>query len=263
MSISFDKQKVIFWGGFLKTIQFMYSPGVLNPTQPAKFPKGWKLVKNINADVAVGSIDRKEFMGVVAQSLDDPNKFAVVLRGVQGILDVLEDFDFDMVNFDLIPNGGKTEHGFTRFYKSFSFVDPTSGVSENLEKYLKDLPKTVSFTVAGYSMGGALANLHAVVLAYQNIPVEVYTVASPMVGNAEFVKMYRTFIHNSYCIVNVPDIVPKLPGEFLGYQHVTAPILINSLNYPQIKQDIFCYHHIEVYLYALGAPNINLGTCKV
>jgi hypothetical protein len=262
MTISFDKQRVIFWGGFIEIAQSMYSPGVTNPPQPTNFPKGWRLVKNINADAVLGLIDQKEFMGFVAQSIDDPHKFAVVLRGVQGILDILDDADFDMVHFDMIPNGGKTEHGFTRFYKAFTFVDPTSGASQNLEKYLKDLPQTVSFTVAGYSMGGALATLHALVLAYQNIPVEVYTFASPMVGNPEFVKMYNTLVHKTYRIVNVPDIIPKLPGTFFGYQHVTPPFLINSLKYPQIKQNINCFHHIEVYLFALGATNTNLGMCK-
>jgi triacylglycerol lipase len=171
-------------------------------------------------------------------------------------LDALEDFDFDMIDFEMIPNAGNTEHGFTRFYESLSFVDPIFGDSQNVENYLKGLPQTISFTVAGYSLGGAMATLHVMVLAYQNIPVEVYTFASPMVGNAEFVKMYNTLVHNTYRIVNIPDIVPRLPSAFFDYQHVTDPFLIDSRKYPKIKRNIYSYHNLEVYIYTLGATNM-------
>ena len=262
MPISFDKQKAIFWGEFIEIAESMYSPRVTNPPQPSNFPKGWRIVNNINANAIVGLIDQKEFMGFVAQSLVVPSMFAVVFRGTRGILDALEDFDFDMIDFEMIPNAGKTEHGFTRFYESLSFVDPISGDSQNFENYLKGLPQSISFTVAGYSLGGALATLLGMVLAYHNIPVEVYTFASPMVGNAEFVKMYNTLVHNTYRIVNSPDIVPRLPSAFFDYQHVTGPFLINSKKYPETKRNIYCYHNLEVYLYILGATNTNLGKCK-
>lgn len=252
-----DKQKAIFWGRFIDVAISMYSPGVTNPPQPAKFPKGWKLVKNINAEAVLSFYSQKEFIGFVAQSLNEPNKFAVVLHGTEGIIDFLDDFEFEQIDFYFIPNGGKTELGFTRFFESFSFVDPISGDSQNLEDYLRGLSETAAFTVTGYSLGGALATLNAVVLANRNIPVDAYYFASPMVGNSTFVKTYNTMVPNSYCIVNQPDIVPKLPGALLGYEHVKTLYEINSLNYPQFKRSISSFHSLNVYIYTLGATNTN------
>lgn len=248
-----DKQQAIFWGRFIEVANSMYAPGVTNPSQPSNFPKGWRLVKNINAEAFISFYHQKEFIGFVAQSTDEPNRFVVVLHGTEGIVDFLDDFEFQMVDFYLISNGGKTEYGFTRFYESFSFVDPNSGDSQKLEDYLRELSKKTSFTVAGYSMGGALATLHAVVLAERNFSVDTYLFASPMVGNAAFVKTYNALVQNSYRIVNQPDIVPKLPGILLGYEHVNTQFEVNSLYYPEFKHSISSFHSLNVYIYCLGA----------
>jgi triacylglycerol lipase len=263
MSISFDYQKAVLWGEFIDVAFSMYVPGVTNPAQPINFPKGWKLVKNINADAGVSFFRQKEFIGFVAQSLKDPHRLAVVLHGTEGVMDYIDDFEFLMNDFTLVPNGGRTEYGFTRFYESFSFVDPLSGVSQNLEDYLEELNQMTSFTVTGASLGGALATLHSLVLASRNIPVEAYLFASPMVGDPKFVNTYNSLVPKSYRIVNKPDIVPQLPGHSLGYEHVNTLFEINSLDFPEIKRSIRCFHSINVYVYTLGGTNTNLDSCKV
>ena len=246
-----DQKKAISWGKFIKVAESMYAPGKTNPTQPSRFPKGWKLVKNINAEAVVSFYNQKEFIGFVAQSLVEPQQFAVVLHGTEGIVDFLDDFEFELIDFYLLSDGGKTEYGFTKFYESFTFVDPISGESQGLEDYVKGLPETASFSVAGYSLGGALATLHAAVLGGRRIPVEAYLFGSPMVGNAAFVKTYNSLVRNSYRIVNQPDIVPKLPGALLGYEHVHTIFEVNSLQFPQFKHSISSFHSLDVYLYCL------------
>lgn len=263
MQISLNTQKVICFLEFVEVAYEMYVPGVTNPKQPSNFPKGWRLVKSINAEAVVGFFRQKEFIGFIAQSIDEPSKFIVAMHGTEGVADFLDDFEFLMTDFNLIPNGGKTEYGFTRFYESLSFVDPLSGVSQNLGDYLKELNQNASYTVVGFSLGGALATLHAVVLASCDIPVEAYLFASPMVGNTAFVNVYNSLVSKSYRIVNKPDVVPQLPGTWLGYEHVNTLFEINSLNYPEIKRTISCFHSPEVYLYALGATNVNLSSCSV
>jgi hypothetical protein len=265
MSISLDNQTAIFWGKFIDIAYSMYISGGTNPPQPTDFPEGWRLVKNINAEAVVGFFRQKEFIGFVVQSLEDPHKFALVLHGTTGVADFLDDFEFLMTDFNLVPNGGRAEYGFTRFYESISFVDAISGASQSLQDYLinlASLKQSPSFTITGDSLGGALATLHAMVLASRGIPVEAYFFASPMVGNSTFVQTYNALVPNTYRIVNKPDIVPQLPGTLLGYEHVNTLFEINSLNFPEIKHSIGCYHSINTYIYALGATNTDLGSCK-
>ncbi|MCL6631461.1 MAG: hypothetical protein K6T63_02415 [Alicyclobacillus herbarius] len=83
--------------------------------------------------------------------------FAVILHGTGTILYFIDNFGFSMTDFTLVPNGGATDYGFTRFYKSFSFVDPVNGPSQSLQDYLASLDPDASFTVAGFSLGGPLA----------------------------------------------------------------------------------------------------------
>lgn len=263
MAISLDQQKAIFWGEFINVAYSMYARGEANPAQPLNFPKGWKLVKNINADAGVSFYRQKEFIGFVAQSLKDPYQHAVVLHGTEGVLDYIDDFEFLLTDFPLVPNGGRTEYGFTKFYESFSFIDPITGSSQSLDDYLNDLNQTSTFTVAGASLGGALATLHALVLASRELPVEAFLFASPMVGDATFVKTYNALVPMSYRIVNQPDLVPKLPGIALGYKHVNTQFEINSLEFPEIKHSVRCFHSTDVYLYSLGDKDVNLDACKV
>jgi hypothetical protein len=246
-----DNQKAIFWARFIEVASSMYTPGVTNPPQPANFPAGWKIVKNINTEAIAGLLDQKEFMGFVAQSADDTNKFAILFHGSASIADFLDDFEFMKINFQLIANGGKTEHGFTRFYESMTFVNPASGETQSLKEYLSNIPQNASFSVIGHSMGAALATLHAVVLAEQDILVEAYTFASPMVGDGVFANTYNSLLTKNYRIFNKPDMVPQLPGTLLGYKHVNIPFEVNSLNYPEIKQSISSFHSLETYIYCL------------
>ncbi|QSO48882.1 lipase family protein [Alicyclobacillus mengziensis] len=265
MKISLINQQTIVWGQFILCAVDMYKSGNLNPPQPTYFPAGWKLVKNIHAEAVVGFFREKEFIGFVAQSTQQSHQFACVLHGSEGIADFLDDFEFILTDFNLVQNGGKTEYGFTRYYESFSFVDPDTDAQQNLTEYLQELSNEEtlpSFVVSGHSLGGALATLHAVVLAEKGIDVDVYTYGSPMVGDSKFVQVYSNLVKNSYRIVNIPDIVPQLPGTLLGYEHVPRLFEVNSLDFPQIKRSISCYHALSTSLYVLGSTGTDLTSCR-
>ncbi len=262
MSTTLDYQQAIFWGNFIQVCAKMYVPGVTNPPQPSKFPTGWKIVRYINAQAVVPFCEENEFIGFIVQSIDNPSQFGVVLHGSEGVADYLDDFKFTKTDFTLVADGGKAEYGFTRFYESFLFIDPVSGDAQTLEAYLSGLSRDTSFVVAGHSLGAALATLHTMVLASRSIPVEAYLFASPMVGDAAFVNKYTSLVKNSHLIVNQPDIVPRLPGTVLGYEHVTTQFEVNSLEFPAIKRSISCFHALNVYLYAMGAHHTNLKSCQ-
>lgn len=262
MTASFNRQQVIYWGEFIIVAYKMYVRGVTNPPQPKDFPEGWKIVKNINAEAVALFYRQPEFLGFVAQRVDAPHQFAVVLHGTESVTDYIDDFEFAKTTFTLVPSVGQTEYGFTRYYESFRFVDPISGGSQTLIEYLDTLTHQDAFTVAGFSLGGALATLHSLVLASRQIPVEAYLFGSPMVGDATFVKAYTSLVPSSSRIVNKPDIVPRLPGTELGYEHVNTLLEVNSLNFPMVKRSVSCFHSLNSYLYALGVTNIELGSCK-
>lgn len=261
-------QQAIDWLALVEVAINMYQRGVTNPQpvplpQPGPLPGRWTIVKNIDAEAVAGFFSQKEFIGYVAQSEIDPSRYAFVLHGSEGIADFLDDFEFLKTDFTMVPNGGKTEYGFTRFYESLSFVDPVSQSSQTLTAYLASLNPSDSYTVVGHSLGAALATLHAVVLASMDIPVEAaWLFASPMVGDSTFVNTYNSLVRTSYRIVNKPDIVPQLPGTLLGYEHVNQLVEINSLDYPEIKRSVGCFHSPDVYIYSLGDTSQGLGACK-
>jgi hypothetical protein len=244
-------EKLVFWGKFIEVAYKMYKPDVINPTEPSYFPDGWKLSKNIIAKAGIDLYAEEEFIGFVAESTVEPNQFAVIFHGSKSIFDFLTDFEFNLVDFNLIKNAGKTEYGFTKLYESFRFVDPLTNEAITLLDYVKNLSKDVSFVVTGHSLGGSLATFHAVFLADRGLSVESITFASPMVGDATFVKTYNELVSKSTRIVNKPDIVPKLPGILLGYEHVNTLVEINSLRYSKIKYSIKSFHSLDTYIYCL------------
>ncbi|GMA50983.1 hypothetical protein GCM10025857_23400 [Alicyclobacillus contaminans] len=248
------------WGRFIQTVESMYTPGVTNPP-PATFPADWRVVCNITSAAGLPGLTRREFIGVVLQSQLDAAQYAVVLHGSESLLDFIDDFEFALTEFPLAPGSGKTEFGFTRFYDSFWFVEPETGAVRTLPEYLAALPDEARFVVTGHSLGGALATLHALVLAQRGIPARLLTFGSPMVGDAAFAHAVDTRVPDSWRIVNVPDVIPRLPGHFLGYSHTTSVYEINSLEVPHTKRCLGCFHDLKTYLYTLGDHSIKLGRC--
>lgn len=257
---AFDHRAAIFWGEFIRIAASMYAPGVTNPTQPQQFPSDWQIKQVINVEAVVPFVKQQEFIGFLAQSLQDRTNLAMVLHGSLSIFDFIDDFEFSLSRFPRIP-GGQTEFGFTKLYESISFIDPVTGMSTSLPEYLKNLDPSNCVTIAGHSLGAALGILHATVLASRNIPVMVYALAPPMVGNRTFVDTYKSLVTASQVIINKPDIVPQLPGDCLGYQQIPNSIEINTLDFSEVKRSLICFHALNSYLYALGCQDSNLGTC--
>ncbi|EAS02303.1 lipase family protein (macronuclear) [Tetrahymena thermophila SB210] len=90
---------------------------------------------------------------------------------------------------------------------------------------LKKQYNSTSILVTGHSLGGAMATLFAVQLKkllmnkFQSF--ELITFGSPRVGNLEFVNYANSlFGNNSFRLVNKQDIVPHLPYNNLGFQHI-------------------------------------------
>ncbi|KAJ7134772.1 Alpha/Beta hydrolase protein [Mycena epipterygia] len=84
-------------------------------------------------------------------------------------------------------------------------------------------------TVVGHSLGGALAELDALSLRL-NLPttvgVNAVTYGTPRVGNSEFVQFFDSQVTDFKRVNNQHDLVPIVPGRFLGFSHPQGEIHI-------------------------------------
>ncbi|KAG7094313.1 hypothetical protein E1B28_007915 [Marasmius oreades] len=87
-------------------------------------------------------------------------------------------------------------------------------------------------TVVGHSLGAALALLDAVYLRLQlpsSTNVKMINYASPRVGNPDFANYVDSHVPITH-ITNKKDIVPILPGRFLGFAHPNGEVHIKEDN---------------------------------
>ncbi|KAF8073615.1 Alpha/Beta hydrolase protein [Lyophyllum atratum] len=95
------------------------------------------------------------------------------------------------------------------------------------------LAKTGSKKVitVGHSLGGALAMLSALSMRLQlpaDIVVTSTTFGAPRVGDKEFAKFFDSKIPDLRRVNNDKDLVPIIPGRFLGFVHPQGEIHLLS-----------------------------------
>jgi triacylglycerol lipase len=262
MSNTISMEKLIDWGKFVKVAYEMYAQNHLSPVVSTDFPAGWELVANLTMIPRLEKLKEREFAGYIARSTDNPLHQAVIIRGTESALDWLSDFEFVLETFHEVPNGGKTESGFTNLYRSMmvEYAD-ASLPSQSLMESIDTLPQGTELLVTGHSLGSSLATLHAFLAGSKNIDVELVTFASPRVGDKHFVEAFQRMNIPSTRVFNKPDIVPQVPVEIAGYHHLEPGLEINSTLFP-IKHSIPCYHALSTYLYVLGDTDANISKCQ-
>jgi hypothetical protein len=112
----------------------------------------------------------------------------------------------------LVPweNAGKVHQGFAK---------ALGEVRTELDTALQTIKCKILFT--GHSLGAALATL----LASTQKPNLLCTIGSPRVGNAEFVATLGDIESSRF--VDCCDIVPRMPPQLMGYEHVGEPFYID------------------------------------
>jgi len=90
-----------------------------------------------------------------------------------------------------------------------------------------------SITLVGHSLGAALALIDSVYLPF-HIPtgtqVKVVGYGMPRVGNQAWANYVDSNVINVTHINNKKDLVPILPGRFLGYHHPSGELHIQETN---------------------------------
>lgn len=116
------------------------------------------------------------------------------------------------------------------FYQSLSQVrsDIISSLPELTNSY-----KTSRIEITGHSLGAAMATLLAYEISTyypEYIVQQLITFGSPRVGNNYFSNQLQILAIPSYRITHYYDIVPHLPEEALGYQHIPTEVWYNEDN---------------------------------
>ena len=210
-----------------------------------------------------GRSRNRVIIGLVLQN--DAGDAVIVFRGTEGIKEWVQDAQFLATPFREVPNAGQTEDGFTEMYRSTTVGDGAGAVRllAALGGGLFRKPAT-SITIAGHSLGGALATLCALDVAANGPDAfrspAVYTYASPRTGDKAFAATYSQRITNTYRYVDNVDLVPKLPKPVLvpliTYMHVCAQIEMDSLTLipPRawLQPNPVCWHILSSYLYLMA-----------
>ena len=139
-------------------------------------------------------------------------------------------------------------------------------ISSLLLNAVNRLDPNVPCYVTGHSLGGAVATLAAMEIAL-NVPqirpqLQLYTYASPRIGDRAFAQAHSQLIPNSYRIVNLSDSVPLVPPITIENNFVRA-------NYAHVGQkwsfttqfgDVLLNHVVDTYRTAIEAEQETMQT---
>lgn len=179
-------------------------------------------------------------------------ELVVAIRGTDTILEWIHDAAFLLVPDPIPAGGGMTEDGFTTIYESLRVGQSTHAPTpiEAIQSEVK-AGGIERIVVAGHSLGAALATLLGLDVGLNSgvKDREVYTFASPRVGNHHFKLSYEAVMSQTFRIHNRPDLVPKLPVIF--YEHVgTGVELIPPFR--SIEWRLTCFHELDTYLWLMN-----------
>lgn len=129
--------------------------------------------------------------------------------------------------------------------------------------------ETLSITLTGHSLGGALAILTAYQIAetglnkqttangtLNTIPITVFSFGSPRIGDVIFKRRFEELQIKALRVVNLHDVVPKAIGGLHppwseAYKHVGVELPVNSKlsTYLKPSRDPIVWHNLECYLH--------------
>lgn len=128
--------------------------------------------------------------------------------------------------FPGIPTSVEVHEGFRNTH-SRSASGVLSAVQTAISKF-----GAKKVTITGHSLGGAIALLDAVFLPLHvsGVTFKTVTYGMPRVGNPAFANWVDSHVTSLTHVNNKEDIVPILPGRFLGYAHPSGEVHIMDNN---------------------------------
>jgi hypothetical protein len=257
MPALFDPATAYTYGSVIEAAYRLFSPGLLDPaTTTTALPAGWTVLTELTATDRVGGKTEQEFFGLAVKAPSE-DRVMLAIRGTATFIEWLVDAEFKRCAFPGATGAGMVEDGFCGVYASMK----CSSTGSDVLSFVRALPSTTRVTIAGHSLGAAVATLLAVDIA-ANVPdvdLSLYTFASPRVGDATFAAFSAARITTHFRIVNRPDIVPRLPPLYVP---TGTEIELDSTTYPEVAHRVACYHTLTTYLWLLDRQSAyGLGPC--
>ncbi len=270
------------------------------PPWPSPLPGNYKFVAWVQMRDFFISESPYVCYGLIAQNPSGTDDYVLAIRGTSDVEEWWDDFvSMNLVQMPGFgnPNTGYANvgYGFYRIYQTLrviyplqSLAPPPSDVtppSESLEAAgsfadqvaaavnrhaaetaLPGAPRAEapgakkSITVAGHSLGSALATLYVAENSVKQLvqtPL-LCTLASPRVGDWTFKTTFDKLGIPSWRIVNEPDVVPRVP--FFGFWHINTEYEYDSglSTIPSPE----CWHSIYTYLHLLDPTQPLSSSCS-
>ncbi len=181
-----------------------------------------QLPKNLLDNLSTWVRDDQLF-GFVAKSQTNPDEIFVVLRGTRESAEWFNNFrpvpkEFLEEQKDKFGDSGEVRNGFNRIYSEKNGGrKPT--IKETITKLFEERQDLLSHNskvfITGHSLGAGLATLAALhiskIAEEQDIKasINLYTFASPRVGDETFANQFNTF--PGYRIINSEDLIQSVP----------------------------------------------------
>ena len=243
-------------------------------------PTGFEFVECWTGIDAIFSYDKtEECFGVVFRSQVAPYTYIFAFRGTASNLDILDDLGVESTSFTpfkagvAVPSNVAVESSFYGIYNSSKGKIPSMQYQlfQLIDKYNTSGKPIDQLYITGHSLGSALSELFTldVALSRPSIPASNINYACPRVGNKFFVTFYETQPSQknpstrTLRVQNTYDVVPCVPFEKLGYQHLSyAYIIAFYKNILGGKADFLANHSAFNYRAVLNcAATSNAGVC--
>lgn len=256
----FDTQQILSLGQLVALAYSLFDndESASNPNYPTPFLTGYTPIANLQACDKPGSSQRV-FYGHLCRLKASPGVLVLSVRGTSDFQEAIDDLKFFKEPYSSDPTYGEVEVGFKEIFATACVSTPGNSATTPLCSYLATMQPITELVVVGHSLGSSIATLIAFEVAIKTLAqqMKLLTFASPRTGDRFFSKAFDSLVSHSLRIVNKPDEVPRVPPEFLGYQHVETKYQIDSKVYPDLKQSLLCYHSLGTYLHVLS--NGDLG----